>query len=120
MGTVTKTNSAYSLTLDAGSDEGITEKLLANRRSEIRAFAIALRDETLREFISTEDGDETFSDLIALAVKEYGVSQKEIATAISTTPSTVSRWMNGHAPALYARKSVVDAIAMIIDHNLDL
>ncbi len=102
-------------------DFSFTEKLLETRRDEIRAFAIALKNEEFLSFISTPEGDESFGDLIELAIREYGVSQREVATATSATPSTVSRWMNGQSlPPRYARKSIVEAIAMIIDHNLDL
>lgn len=112
---------AYSPTLCDGSDVSFTEKLLKTRRNEIKAFSIALRDEHFLNFLSKPEGDEAFGDMIELAVKEYGVSQREIAAATDATTPTVSRWMNGvSTPPRYARKGVVEAIAMIIDHNLDL
>jgi hypothetical protein len=102
-------------------DVSFTEKLLETRRNELKAFSIALRDEGFLNFISTPEGDQSFCELIELAVREYGVSQREIATATDATPSTISRWISGQsAPPRYARKSIVEAIAMIIDHNLDL
>lgn len=121
MGQLSPNNLAARPTIWNDCDIGFTEKLLETRRSEVKAFAIALRDKQFLDYIATEDGDETFSDLIQLAVKEYGVSQREIALATNSTASTVSRWMSGNAaPARYTRKSIVEAIGMIIDHNLDL
>lgn len=121
MSTLTGSNTALAPTLCVDSDVSFTEKLLETRRNEIKAFSIALRDEHFLKFLSSTEGDEAFGEVVELAVKEYGVSQKEIATATNSTPSTVSRWMNkGNSPPRFTRNSIVEAIAMIIDHNLDL
>lgn len=117
----TGSNTALATALCVDSDVSFTERLLDTRRNEIKAFSIALRDKHFLDFISSADGDEAFSDVVELAVKEYGVSQKEIALSANTTPSTVSRWMNkGACPPRFTRKSIVEAIGMIIDHNLDI
>lgn len=102
-------------------EASVTERLLKTRRNEIQAFAIALRDDAFLNFISTSEGSESFSDVVELAVKEYGVSQREVASSTDVSTATVSRWMNGQSlPPRYVRKNIVEAIGMIIDHNLDL
>ena len=112
---------AFASTLGVDSDVSFTERLLETRRNEIKAFSIALRNEQFLNFVATPEGDDAFRDFLELAVREYGVSQKEIAAAISTSTATVSRWIGGStSPPCYGRKSIVEAVAMIIDHNLDL
>jgi ribosome-binding protein aMBF1 (putative translation factor) len=121
MSTATSIAFVKSSLLGDNCDRSFTEKLLETRRNEIKAFSIALRDEGFLNFISTPEGDHSFCEFIELAIREYGVSQREVATATNATPSTISRWMSGQSmPPRYARKSIVEAIAMIIDHNLDL
>lgn len=93
--------------------------LIANRRDEIRAFADALKNSELIKFVSSKDGDETFTDLISLAVNDYGVSRKELAESVEANVATVGGWCSGRSvPAPYARKPVLDAISSIIEHDL--
>ena len=121
MNTLTGSNTALASTLSVESDVSFTQKLLETRRNEIKAFSIALRNEQFLDFISSPEGDETFRDFLELAVQEYGVSQKEVAISIGVSTATVSRWIGGNtSPPGYGRRSIVEAIGLIIDHNLDL
>ena len=103
------------------TNDGFTKKLLSNRRNELKAFAIAIRNENFLSFISTSQGESAFSDLIDLGVNSYGVSQKALATATGASPATVSRWAKGSSlPPIYARKAIAEAMAMMIEHDLDI
>jgi ribosome-binding protein aMBF1 (putative translation factor) len=106
---------------EEGGIESFTKDLLSTRRDELKAFAIALRNEPFIAFVGTKDGNEAFSELIKLAVDAYGVSQSDLAKAIDASAGTVSRWIGGTSlPPGYARKSIVEALALLIEHDLDL
>jgi ribosome-binding protein aMBF1 (putative translation factor) len=81
------------------NQESFTSKLLATRRSEIAAFAIAVRNDNLVKHVQSQEGDETFTEIIRLAVLGYGVSQKELAQAVGQSVATVSRWVSGNSKA---------------------
>jgi ribosome-binding protein aMBF1 (putative translation factor) len=103
------------------NQESFTSKLLATRRSEIAAFAIAVRNDNLVKHVQSQEGDETFTEIIRLAVLGYGVSQKELAQAVGQSVATVSRWVSGNskAPRL-SRGPILGAIGELIDHDLDV
>lgn len=106
---------------EAQVSDSFTAELLANRRREILAFAEALRNENLIQHASSSNGDETFSSLIQLAVAGYGVSQRQLAQAVDVNIATVSRWVAGiSCPPRLSRPSIMGAVAMILEHDLDV
>lgn len=101
--------------------DSFTRSLIAKRRSELQAFANALRNESVRQTVIGEQGDEAFDDLIRLAVNDYGVGQRQIAEAVQINVATVSRWVAGtsRAPRL-SRPTILSAIATLIEHDIEV
>lgn len=101
-------------------ETGFTNQLVATRRSELQAFADALRNESVHATVTGENGDEAFELILGLAVNGYGASQKQIAEATYVNVATVSRWVAGtaRAPRL-SRPTILYAIASLIEHDVE-
>ena len=98
---------------------GFTKSLISTRRNELQAFANALKDENLHKFVASPSGDEAFSQVIALAVNDYGVSQKDLATAVGVNSTTVSRWSTGSSlPLPYGRGGILNVISTLLEHEI--
>lgn len=54
---------------------------------------------------------------LKMALSEGGVSREEIAEALGVTPSTCSRWMNGHGEP--PRRAYIDAWALRTGVDVD-
>ena len=105
------------LDLDKGVElQPATQRLVARRRKERESFVQALRQPSLEREL---EHDEVFSALVGLAVYDYGVPQKDLASTLKVDPSAITRWAKGEtAPRLYTRSLIVSGIAGILDKQL--
>jgi hypothetical protein len=91
--------------------------LFDTRLAELKSFYIALRSPVLQNQV---EEDEIFTNIIQLAIDDYGVGQGELAGIIQTQNSTVGRWRQGTSvPSVYARPGVLAAIASAVSQHID-
>jgi ribosome-binding protein aMBF1 (putative translation factor) len=92
------------------------ERLVGQRRQERKSFIEALEQPALKAELAS---NEVFSTLVALAVYDYGVPQKELAEVLDIDPSGITRWAKGEtAPRQYARPLVVSGIIGVMQKQL--
>ena len=90
--------------------------LFETRLAELKAFHIALLSPVLQ---SQVEDDEVFTNIVQLAIDDYGVGQGELAGILQTQTSTVGRWRQGTSvPSVYARPGVLAAVASAISQHI--
>jgi ribosome-binding protein aMBF1 (putative translation factor) len=97
-------------------ESAAVEALLERRREERRQFLVIIHSKQAAEY---SKDDAYFASLVTMAVKDYGVSRRSLATMLGANESAISRWMTGaHAPRPYGRKEVIAAIADLLRQDL--
>lgn len=93
-----------------------TSLLRSRRNAEIEAFLIALGENSLQQAIADDDA---FSAILDLAIGDYGVLQKDLASHLGVSPSAVGRWRaNDSVPPAFARPPVIAALAALVAKKL--
>ena len=90
--------------------------LFDTRLAELKSFYIALLSPVLQNQV---EEDEVFTNVVQLAIDDYGVGQGELAGILQTQTSTVGRWRQGASvPSVYARPGVLAAIASAVSQHI--
>lgn len=101
---------------DRPLEESKVRELVAKRCGEIRSFLTAIKDPSM---IAMLEDEHLFATLLALAINDYGVRTKDLATALSVSVPQVGRWAAGeNAPRPYARAQVVQGVAHLLEKAL--
>ena len=112
----------HSVQSNGGNDYTPERELLTirslfdTRLAELKSFYIALLSPVLQNQV---EDDEIFTNVIQLAIDDYGVGQGELAGILQTQTSTVGRWRQGASvPSVYARPGVLAAIASAVSQHI--